>query len=110
MNYHDLIQDVLRSRNLAVEPELVSAVLTQINLDTRFTYLGKGEWGLRAWVSGHGSRKSVSLSLMNKGLTDGDDEGDSDEDEEKELLEEDADSFQEEDSYKRSAHRSDEDS
>lgn len=80
MNYQDLIQGVLKARNLPFEPGKVSEVLTEINLDTRFTYLGKGEWGLRAWVTSKGSRKSVGS--LSKNAVEDDDEAD----EEKDLL------------------------
>lgn len=113
-NYYELIQDVLKLRNLEMEPDRVSAVLTQINLDSRFMYLGKGEWGLRAWTPSRSSRKS-SVSLMNKEIdNDEDDETELDDEEEKELLlddsEEDSNSFEADDSYEKPSHRSDEDS
>lgn len=79
MYYSDLIQEVLKARNLPSEPGMVSAVLTQINLDTRFTYLGKGEWGLRAWVTSRGSRKLSTVSSSSKGFIGDDDEADLDE-------------------------------
>jgi len=119
MYYYDLIQNVLKSRNLLIEPSQVSAVLTQINLDTRFSYLGKGEWGLTAWVPSRSSRKLSSLSSLSKGLVENDDEADLDEEKEplvEEGLDEESDeevkgsdAFQEV-SYKKPSHRSDEDS
>lgn len=87
MNYQVLIQEVLKARNLPLEPEKVSAVLTQINLDTRFNYLGKGEWGLRAWVTNRGSRKLSSIASLSKASVEDDEEADLDE--EKDLLAED---------------------
>lgn len=87
MNYQVLIQEVLKARNLPFEPEKVSAVLTQINLDTRFNYLGKGEWGLRAWVANRGSRKLSSIASLSKASVEDDEEADLDE--EKDLLAED---------------------
>lgn len=113
-NYYELIQDVLKLRNLEMEPDRISAVLTQINLDSRFTYLGKGEWGLRAWTPSRSPRKSSSVSLMHKEMDNEDDETELDDEEEKELLlddsEEDTDSFEADDSYEDPSHRSDEDS
>lgn len=87
MNYQDLIREVLKVRGLPVDPGMLSAVLTQINLDTRFNYLGKGEWGLRAWVTSRGTRKVHSISSLNKALVEDEDEADLDE--EKDLLSED---------------------
>lgn len=84
MNYQDLIQEVLKTKSIPFEPGRVSEVLTQINLDTRFTYLGKGEWGLRAWVTSKGPRKLSSVSSLSKSSVEDDDEADLDE--EKDLL------------------------
>lgn len=113
-NYYDLIQDVLKLKNLEMEPDRVSAVLTQINMDSRFTYLGKGEWGLRAWTPSRSPRKSSSsVNLLNKESVNEDDEADLEDEEEKLLLddsEEDSDSFENDDSYEKPSHRSDEDS
>lgn len=114
-NYFDLIQDVLKLRNLEMEPDRVSAVLTQINLDSRFAYLGKGEWGLRAWTPSRSPRKSSSsVNLLNKESVNEEDETDLEDEEEKELLlddsEEDSDSFEEEDSYAEPSHRPNDDS
>ncbi len=57
MYYKDLIDEVLkiksqspsfasRTGNLA---RLVTEIHTEINMDNRFVYLGKGLWGLRRW-------------------------------------------------------------
>jgi DNA-directed RNA polymerase subunit delta len=68
MYYYDLIREVLSRQELPLEPAYISGVLTQINLDTRFSYLGKGEWGLKVWVPTRGSRRLPTITLMNKEL------------------------------------------
>ena len=102
-----------------MDPEQISAVLTQINLDTRFTYVGKGEWGLKVWVPSRSSRKLPTITLMNKALAYDDEDSDSGEEKDSligEELEEDmdeegdSDSLEEEDSYKEPSRRSNEDS
>lgn len=86
MNYQDLIQEVLKVRGLPFEPGMVSAVLTQINLDTRFNYSGKGEWGLRDWITSRGTRKLSAVSSLSKALAEDDE---TDLNEEKDVLSED---------------------
>jgi DNA-directed RNA polymerase subunit delta len=68
MYYYDLIREVLSRQELPLDPTHISSVLTQINLDTRFSYLSKGEWGLKVWVPTKGARKLPNISLMNKAL------------------------------------------
>jgi len=70
MYYYDLISEVLNSQERPLDPTYISGVLTQINLDTRFSYLGNGEWGLRVWVPTKGSKKLPIITLMNKELAD----------------------------------------
>lgn len=68
MYYYDLIREVLSSQERPLDPTHISGVLTQINLDARFSYLGNGEWGLKVWVPTRGSRKLPTITLMNKEL------------------------------------------
>lgn len=68
MYYYDLIREVLSRQELPQDPAHISGVLTQINLDTRFSYLGKGEWGLKVWVPTRGAKKLPTITLMNKEL------------------------------------------
>lgn len=68
MYYHDLIMEVLRRQERPQVPTAISGVLTQINLDARFSYVGNGEWGLKVWVPSKGSRKLPTIALLNKEL------------------------------------------
>lgn len=93
MYYYDLIREVLSSQKRPLDPTQISGVLTQINLDARFTHLGNGEWGLKAWTPVKVSRKLPTLALINKELAD-DDANDLDAD--KDLLFEDSEELDEE--------------
>lgn len=79
MYYYDLIREVLSRQKFQLDPAHISGVLTQINLDTRFSYLGKSEWGLKVWVPTKVSRKLPTIALMNKELADDDESNDLDE-------------------------------
>ncbi len=68
MYYYDLIREVLSAQERPLDPTHISRVLTQINLDTRFSYLGNGEWGLKVWVPTKGTRRLPTITLMNKEL------------------------------------------
>ncbi|AFQ46390.1 DNA-directed RNA polymerase subunit delta [Desulfosporosinus meridiei] len=88
MHYQNLIEVVLQRLGISPEAIRVAAALTQINLDTRFTFLGKGEWGLKVWEPAKTSRRAPAVTLINKGSLDEDDKSDS-EDLEDESLDED---------------------
>ncbi|MHB1653195.1 MAG: DNA-directed RNA polymerase subunit delta [Desulfitobacteriaceae bacterium] len=68
MHYRELIEAVLHRLELTPDPEQISAVLTQINLDTRFAYSGQGEWGLKVWVPSRGTKRLPTITLMNKSV------------------------------------------
>ncbi|CAA7599758.1 DNA-directed RNA polymerase delta subunit [Acididesulfobacillus acetoxydans] len=68
MNYRDLIGLILQKKELPESPERISAMLTQINLDTRFAYAGSGEWGLKVWLPTRTSKRMPSITLMNKSV------------------------------------------
>ncbi|ODA42655.1 DNA-directed RNA polymerase subunit delta [Desulfosporosinus sp. BG] len=76
MHYHNLIEEVLRRLGISQEAIRIAAALTQINLDTRFTFLGRGEWGLKVWDSSKIPKRMTSISLMNKASSDEDDKSD----------------------------------
>ncbi|MHB1405080.1 MAG: DNA-directed RNA polymerase subunit delta, partial [Desulfitobacteriaceae bacterium] len=61
-HYYNLVEEVLSRMGLSQEPQRIAAVLTQINLDSRFAYVGQGEWGLKAWVPQRSSRRLPSLA------------------------------------------------
>jgi DNA-directed RNA polymerase subunit delta len=63
-NYHSLIVEVLTRLDLPIDARSISAVLTQINLDTRFVYTKQGEWGLKAWVPVRNSKKQTAVNLL----------------------------------------------
>lgn len=50
--YKDLIIQALRLKGVEgdISPELMAAVLTQINLDNRFIHMGQNDWGLKDWA------------------------------------------------------------
>jgi len=72
MHYHNLIEEVLGRLGISKEAIRIAAALTQINLDTRFTFLGRGEWGLKVWDPAKTPRKLVTVSLMNKASSEED--------------------------------------
>ncbi len=72
MHYHNLIEEVLGRLGISKEAIRIAAALTQINLDTRFTFLGRGEWGLKVWDPLKTPRKLVTVSLMNKASSEED--------------------------------------
>ena len=97
MYYQDLILEVLKRQGRPQDPVAISGVLTQINLDARFAYVGNGEWGLKVWVPSKGSRKLPTITLLNKELAYDDENQDLDLDlEEKEILFEDGEELGEE--------------
>ena len=72
MHYQNLIEEVLKRLGISQEAIRIAAALTQINLDTRFTFLGKGEWGLKVWEPAKISKKAPAITLMNKASSDED--------------------------------------
>lgn len=89
MHYQNLIEEVLRRLGISQEAIRIAAALTQINLDTRFTFLGRGEWGLKVWEPAKTPRRLSTVALINKASSDEDDKSDS-EDLEDDSLDEDA--------------------
>jgi len=89
MHYQNLIEEVLGRLGISQEAIRIAAALTQINLDTRFTFLGRGEWGLKVWDPAKMPRRSPAVALINKDSADGDDKSDLEELEE-DSLDEDA--------------------
>lgn len=106
MHYKELVEQVLSCKGIPSDSVQIAAVLTQINLDSRFVYVGKGEWSLKAWVPARGSRRLPTITLMNKALAYDDDKG-TDLDKEQDLDEMDADL--DDDAMLEEIHREDED-
>jgi DNA-directed RNA polymerase subunit delta len=58
MHYKDLMSEVLRIKGITADVltsdvptgRTLAAILTDINLDSRFVHLGQGLWGLRKWA------------------------------------------------------------
>ena len=52
MYYKDLIEVILQAKSIAVENQgrVIAQIHTEINLDSRFSHKGHGEWGLRDWA------------------------------------------------------------
>ncbi|KLU67082.1 MULTISPECIES: DNA-directed RNA polymerase subunit delta [Desulfosporosinus] len=73
MHYQNLIDQVLQHLGISKEAVRIAEALTKINLDTRFTFLGRGEWGLKVWEPAKASRRSAAITLMNKPPVDDDD-------------------------------------
>ncbi|MDR3270480.1 MAG: DNA-directed RNA polymerase subunit delta [Peptococcaceae bacterium] len=73
MHYRELTEQTLQRLGRAAEPEQVVALLTQINLDARFSYAGQGEWGLKSWMPVRPARKLPTITLMNKSVAYDDD-------------------------------------
>jgi len=91
MHYQNLIEVVLQRLGISQEAIRIAAALTQINLDTRFTFLGRGEWGLKVWEPSKVNRRSPSVTLINKASVDEEDKTDSEEQEEDSLDEDGSD-------------------
>ncbi len=79
MHYHSLIEEVLKRLGISQEAIRIAAALTQINLDTRFTFLGRGEWGLKVWETAKIPKRLAPISLMNKASSDEEDKSDPEE-------------------------------
>lgn len=89
MYYRDLVEGVLSRLEKTVDPKNMAAVLTQINMDTRFAFVGQGEWGLKAWVPTRGTRRMPAITLMNKSVAYDDEDKMDVEDEEAGYMDED---------------------
>ncbi len=69
MYYRTLIEEVFRVKPYSGDEVLaIAAVHTQINLDTRFIYLGQGQWGLKYWVPAKSHKKVPSITLLNRSV------------------------------------------
>lgn len=63
LHYLDLTKEVLLRLGLSQEPVQIAGALTQINMDTRFSFLGQGEWGLRIWEPAQQPSKRQAPSM-----------------------------------------------
>ncbi len=80
MHYQNLIEQVLQRLGISQEAIRIAAALTQINLDTRFTFLGRGEWGLKVWEPSKTPRRLSSVAnLINKASSTDDETSDREE-------------------------------
>lgn len=58
MHYRDLITAVLErmGQDTSISGSRLAQIHTEINLDSRFDFLGKGMWGLQSWAPKPASR------------------------------------------------------
>jgi DNA-directed RNA polymerase subunit delta len=96
MYYHGLIEEVLQRLGIPQEAIQIAEALTQINLDTRFSFLGKGEWGLKVWDPTKVPRRSPAVTLMTKSSSDEEDKSDPEELDDLDPLDEDTSETDEE--------------
>jgi DNA-directed RNA polymerase subunit delta len=82
LDVQDLLDETLALLGLDREPKRVAQIYTEINLDTRFTYRGSAQWGLKEW-NPKGSASKSSGRDRERGDFSGDEE-DGDEGEEEE--------------------------
>jgi len=80
MYYRNLIEEVFEIKPYSGDQVLaIAAVHTQINLDTRFIYLGQGQWGLKSWVPAKSHKKIPSITLLNRAVVYDDQDKETDE-------------------------------
>lgn len=62
MHYRELITAVLEhlGRDTTITGSMLAQIHTEINLDSRFDFLGKGMWGLQIWAPKPASREVVA--------------------------------------------------
>ncbi len=65
MYFRDLITKVLEQKGQQVHflAHAMAEVHTQINMDSRFMYMGKGMWGLNEWVPQRGGHVSEEVAV-----------------------------------------------
>ncbi|HEY8911436.1 MAG TPA: DNA-directed RNA polymerase subunit delta [Desulfosporosinus sp.] len=97
MYYQGLIEEVLRRLGIPQEAIRIAAALTQINLDTRFSFLGRGEWGLKVWDPMKVPRRSQPVTLMTKSSSS-DDKSDAEELDDLDSIDEDISDIDEDES------------
>jgi DNA-directed RNA polymerase subunit delta len=59
-NLRELIHEVFGIKGISVDPQKMAAVHTEITLDSRFNFLGQGNWGLKEWTQGKIVRRNIS--------------------------------------------------
>lgn len=61
-NFRDIMQQVCEIKGISADnPQLMAAVHTQINLDNRFSFQGKGVWGLKEWTPTKVIRRNITF-------------------------------------------------
>lgn len=69
LHYSVLLEEICLRFPLSEDDDLfkVKAMFyTWLNLDPRFNYAGKGQWGLKKWSSSTGQYHDPALALMHK--------------------------------------------
>jgi len=74
LHYRPLIEEVLRRLGFVQDTARIAAVLTQINLDTRFSFMGNGEWGLKTWDASHTAKRPAAVSAVSRVVPDEEDD------------------------------------
>ena len=61
-NFRDIMRTVCEIKGIPVDnPQMMAAIHTQINLDNRFAFQGKGVWGLKEWAPSKVVRRNISF-------------------------------------------------
>ncbi len=67
--HYTVLMDEVADKFFKDEEDLIRAkarFYTWLNMDTRFSSMGQGYWGLRNWAPAKGARRLPLLSLMHK--------------------------------------------
>lgn len=61
--FRDLVQQVFTLKNIPLDNhQLMAFMHTQLNLDSRFVFLGQGTWGLKLWTKDKVVIREISSS------------------------------------------------
>lgn len=68
--FRDLAQQVFTIKNVPADNhQLMAYIHTQLNLDSRFAFLGQGTWGLKQWTQAKVIRREIAPSDLVKSST-----------------------------------------
>ena len=61
-NFREIMRQICEIKGIPTDnPQLLAAVHTQLNLDNRFSFQGKGVWGLKEWAPPKVIRRNVAF-------------------------------------------------
>lgn len=67
LSFREILQQVCAIKGIPADnPQLMAEVHTQINLDSRFVFMGQGSWGLREWSQGKVVRRNISFAAAGR--------------------------------------------